>query len=456
MNKRGFASRTGYILSLAGFCIGIGNMWKFPYIVGANGGGAFLIVYVILAMFVGVPLFIVETTLGRTSQLSGIAGMRKLSGEKGGWFWSLGVGWLGVASVFLICCYFWTIMGWNVGYIWMVASGELYGIDNEAASQVFNSFSGSGSCVLCCILCAAIVWTVMNTGVKRGVEKLCTFAMPLLVILLLGLAVYANTLPGSHTGLMWYLTPDFKSVDFLQIFQAAAVQVFYSIGVGMCCGFVYGSYTGRDAAMVTDTAICGALNTLVATLAGLTIIPALFAFDIEPTSGPSLIFVTLPQMFSAMGNVTGRVFGSVFLIAVFLACITSIVGVIESLVANLVDEFGWKRKTALRITMLSTVGLSVIITLNQGTGLLSHFRAFGMDIFSIFDCVSSAFGLTIGTALMLAFVLFKWGFERFRREANLGSEGTIRIYSGMKWYYQAVLPVVLLFIIYCILNSYFG
>lgn len=453
--KRGFTNRIGYILTLAGFCIGIGNMWKFPYMVGANGGGVFLIIYVLLAMLVGVPLFIVETSLGRTSQQAGIAGMRKLSGGKKS-IWSLCIGWLGFVTVFMICCYFWTIIGWNIGYIGKLLKGSLFGLDVDTTAAVFTEFSGSWACVACVALCVALCWILMNTGAGKAVEKVCVFAMPMLIIMLLGLMVYSNTLPGSRAGLLWYLTPKLEGVNLIQTFQAAAVQVFYSIGVGMCCGFVYGSYIGKDANLIADTTICCILDTLVATLVGLVITPALFAFGIAPDSGPSLIFITLPQLFTAMGKTTGIIFGVIYLIAVFLACITSMVSVLESLIRNLMDLHQMTRKKAAAIIISITFALSVLVTLNQGTGVLSNLKILDMDLFSLLDCASAAFGLTIGAIFMWVFIMFKWGFAKFQKEANAGANGKIRIWNWMKWYYMIPLPLILFFIVYCILKSYFG
>lgn len=454
--KRGFGSRIGYIMTLAGFCIGISNMWKFPYLVGANGGGAFLLIYFICVILIGFPMFILEQQLGRSAQLSGIAGMRKLaSGRKGKGFWVFSCGWLGVITVGLIAFYFWTILGWNLGYIIKVADGSLYGLSTEATAQTFTDFSGSWGCVACSAVCAVLMWFMLNTDFKKGVEKLCTYALPALFILLIGLAIYSNTLPGSGKGLSWYLTPNFEGVDIFACIQAACVQVFFSVGIGMACAFVYGSYIAKDANLTGDASTAIVMDTCVAILSGLVCTPALFAFGIEPTAGPSLIFVSLPQLFTAMGNIPGRIFGFIFLVAVFLACITSMAAVQEAMVANFGDRFGWSRKKANTITILITFGFSVFVTLNQGNGVLSSLKILKMDFFSFFDMVGSAFGLTLGSLAMLAFVIFVMGFDRFRKEANLGAKGP-RIGKWMKWHYQLVLPLILLFVFYCVLRMYFG
>lgn len=448
---RGFGSRFGYIMSLAGFCIGISNMWKFPYIVGANGGGAFLIVYILCALLIGIPLFILEQQLGRSSQLSGIAGMRTLAG-KNKTLWSA-CGYAGVITLVLILFYFWTILGWNVGYIGKVLSGSLYGLDNDAVVQTFSDFSGSGICVLCSAACALLVWLILNTDIKKGIEKLCAVALPMLFVILVALSIYSATLPGAGEGLKWYLIPNFENFDFMATFQAAVVQVFFSVGIGMACAFVYGSYISKDSNLCLDSCIAVGLDTLAATLAGLALVPALFAFDIDPAAGPSLIFITLPQLFTAMGSTTGRIFGTVFLFAVFLACITSITAAIEAVVANLSDRLGWSRRKSNTLTVLVTFGGSIFVTLNQGTGVLSGIKLFGQDIFSILDTAASAFGLTITAFLQLLFVILCMGFSKFQQEANRGA-GAIHIGNWMKWHYTIVLPIMLCIVFICILRMY--
>lgn len=453
IKDRGFGSRIGYILSMAGFCIGVGNMWKFPYMVGANGGGAFLLCYIAMAIFVGIPLFLIEVQLGRSSQLSGISGMQKLTGKKGS-FWN-SIGWLGTVSGFIIGVYCLPLVGgWVLGYIFKIAGGSLRGMNNEQVIKAFADYSGSWNCVALTAVYAFFVWLIMNTGVKRGVEKLCKIAMPTLIVLLIGLAIYSNTLPGSRKGLLWYLTPDFSAITF-NVLQAAAVQVFFSIGIGMCCGFVYGSYIKKDANMVGDTAGVAMLDTFVAILSGLVITPALFAFNIEPTSGSSLIFITLPQMFNAMSPVAGTLFGVLFLIAIFLAGTTTVVGFFEAVQTNLMDTLGWGRKKADLVTTVAAFVFALPATLSVGTGALSEVRLFGYGIFDFYDVISSAFGLTIGAVLMLLFVLFKWRFENFRREANLGAGRRIYIWVPMSTYYKFILPLLLALVVYGIIAAYF-
>jgi len=296
---------------------------------------------------------------------------------------------------------------------------------------------------------------MVGTSVKARIEKLCTVALPTLIVLLIGLAIYSCNLPGAGKGIKWYILPDFSAVDFMDIFQAAVVQVFFSVGIGMAIAFVYGSYVSKDSNLCTDSLIAVAMDTTVAFLAGLVIMPALFSYGIAPTSGPGLIFISLPQLFNSMGPVAGRIFGCFFLFAVFLACITSMVAVLEGAVANLGERFKIPRQKANLIIVLITYGMSILVTLNQGTGVLSSFKIIGMDIFSFFDMIATAFGLTFSAVSELAFVVFVMGFATFQKEANMGA-GKIRVGNWMKGYYNVVLPIILIFVVICVFRMYFG
>ncbi|MBM6830274.1 sodium-dependent transporter [Anaerotignum lactatifermentans] len=457
VKQEGFSSKFAHIMTLAGFCIGISNMWKFPYMVGANGGGIFLLIYLVCAVLVGLPLFILEQQLGRSATLAGVPGMAKLSNKSK--FWTFGAGWLGLITVMLIACYFWTILGWNVGYIFKTASGALYGLgtDNAAVAAEFSSFSGSWGCVFAALLCAILAWFMLNTGFKQGVEKLCTYALPTLMVLLVGLAIYSNMLPGANAGLKWYLTPNFEGVDIPAAFQAAVVQVFFSVGVGMACAFVYGSYMSKKDNLMQDSCIAVCCDTFVAFMSGMVVTPALFAFGIEPSAGPGLIFISLPQIFNAMGNIPGRIFGTLYLIAVFLACLTSIVAVLEAGVANLGQRYGWSRRKTTTLVTFVTFGISVLVTRNMAPeGALSGMTFLGdFGLFDTLDCLASGFGLTFGALFMLLFVLFKYGFPRFMEEANWGAGDKLRLRPWMKWYYMIPLPIFLVATAICIIGMYF-
>ena len=449
-NKRGFASRLGFIMSRAAFSIGIGNLWKFPYVVGNNGGGAFLLIYLLMVVLVGVPGFLIEITLGRSSQLSPIAGMRRLEGKKKTPWIAIGI--VGCAAIFIIVSYATTIVGgWTLGYIIKVIDGSLSGLSAEEIANVFGGFSGNPKIMIYAAVEVLLLWVCLVSGVKKGVEKICSILLPLLFVIMIGLAVYSNVLPGAFSGLMWYLTPDFSAVTASSI-AAAATQVLFSIGIGMCCAYVYGSYITKSSNMVKSVALTAVLDTLVAVLAGLICVPALFAFGIEPTAGPSLIYITLPHLFNEMGSF-GNVFGALFMLCVFFAGFTSILGGSEALVAVLCDSGKMKRKAAATLVVVAQFLFGFLFTLSFGGGAVSKFRALGMGLFDFFDFISSAC-LCLGALLMVLYVVFRWGFDKFRDEANQGSCGVFRIRNWMKGYFCLVYPVVLVIVIYCIISGY--
>ena len=451
-NKRGFASRLGFIFSMAAFSIGIGNLWKFPYIVGNNGGGIFLLVYLATVLLVGIPAFLIELTLGRSSQLSPMLGMRRLENKKKtGWS---AIGWMGCLAIFIICSYATMIVGgWTGGYIGKMVTGSLRGLSSEELGAAFGSFCGSPVTLIFGALQALLLWFCLTGGIKKGVEKVCSFMLPTLMGILIVLAVYANTLPGAWEGLKWYITPDFSTVS-LNTISAAATQVFFSIGVGMCCGFVYGSYIDKDTNLAGSVLTTAVMDTFVAVLAGLVCVPALFAFNIEPTAGPSLIFITLPQLFNAMGS-WGIAFGLLFMVCVFFAGFTSILGGSEALVACICDsKKNCTRKKAATIICVAEFLLSIVFTLSFGSGWLSKIRLLGLGLFDFADFIATLC-MALGAIAMLAYVICRWKFKKFQQEANAGATGKVRVYNWMKVYIYYIFPVVLAFVFVCLMQMYF-
>lgn len=449
-NKRGFTSRIGFIMSMAAFCIGIGNLWKFPYVVGNNGGGAFLLVYLIMVVLLGIPAFLIEVTLGRSAQLAPLAGMRKLEGKKTPWS---AIGWLGAFAIFIIDSFAIMIVGgWGGGYIVKIFSGSMQGMSADEVAGVFGSFSGSTACMGFSVIAAVILWFCLTSGVKKGVEKVCSVLLPTLLIVMIVLAIYANTLPGASKGLLWYITPDFSKIN-LDVISAAATQVFFSIGVGMCCAFVYGSYLDKGTNLVKTLSLTAVLDTFVAVLAGLLIVPALFSYGIEPTSGPSLIFITLPHLFNEMGTF-GNIFGGLFMICVYFAGFTSILGGSEALVANLNDRLNWSRKKASTAVVIAEFLFSLVFTMSFGTGPVAQFKALGLGFFDFMDFLAEGLALTLGAILMTAYVLFRWGFKKFQEEANVGASGPFRIHGWMKPFFCIIMPIILILASYAIIRMY--
>ena len=451
MEKRGFSSTLGFLLSMAAFSIGIGNLWKFPYIVGANGGGAFLLVYIAIVILVGVPGFLIELTLGRTSGRSPIKGMEVLEGKKTGW--SV-IGVLGCFAIFTICSYATMIVGgWTCNYIVALLNGQLSTMDSAGIANFFGEIAGSNMTIIFSALEAVLLWLCLSSGLKKGVEKVCSVLLPTLFVILIVLCIYSNTLPGSIEGLKWYLTPNLANVSMTTI-SAAACQVFYSIGMGQAGAFVYGSYIDKKTNLTKSVALGATMDTCAAVLAGLVIVPALFAFGIEPTAGPSLIYITLPNLFNAMGGI-GTIFGLLFMICVFFAGFTSILGGSEGLVATICDKAeGFSRKKAAIIICVAEFLFSILFTLSFRGGFFAEFTAIGLGFFDFFDFLATN-AMAVGVFVMLGYVLYRWKFYRFQEEANAGATGKIRVYGWMKYYINYIYPLVMIFVFVCLLQMYF-
>ena len=450
-NNRGFTSQLGFLLSMAAFSIGIGNLWKFPYIVGNNGGGAFLLVYLLVVLLVGIPGFLIELTLGRTAGLSPLKGMEKLEGKKTGW--SV-IGVLGMFAIFTICSYATMIVGgWTGSYILNIITGSMRELDSAGIADLFGRTAGSNLTIFFSAVQAGLLWLCLISGVKKGVEKVCSILLPTLFAILLVLAVYANTLPGATEGLLWYLTPNLRAVSGNTV-SAAACQVFYSIGMGQCGAFVYGSYIDKKTNLTRSVVAGVTMDTFIAILAGLVLVPALFAFDIEPTAGPSLIYITLPNLFNAMGSF-GTVFGLLFMICVFFAGFTSILGGSEALVASVCDKTEKVgRKAAATVVCVAEFLFSIPFTLSFRGGFFAEFKALGLGFFDFFDFLATT-AMALGVFAMLLYVLFRWKFYRLQSEANEGATGKIRVYGWMKYYINYGYPVVLVIVFICLAKMYF-
>ena len=451
MEKRGFSSTLGFLLSMAAFSIGIGNLWKFPYIVGANGGGIFLLVYLLIVILAGIPGFLIELTLGRSSGLSPIRGMAKLEGKKTGW--SV-IGVLGCFAIFTICSYATMIVGgWTGNYILNIITGSMRDLDSAGIANLFGATAGSNMTILFSALQALLLWFCLISGVKKGVEKVCTILLPTLFVILLVLAVYSNTLPGAMDGLKWYLTPNLENFSMNTV-SAAACQVFYSIGMGQCGAFVYGSYIDKKTNLTKSVAVGAAMDTFIAVLASLVIVPALFSFGIEPAAGPSLIYITLPNLFNAMGSF-GTAFGLLFMVCVFFAGFTSILGGSEALVATICDsKEGFDRKIAATIICVAEFLFSILFIFSFRGGFFAEVQIIGLGFFDFFDFLATT-AMGLGVAAMLIYVLARWKFYKFQSEANAGATGKIRVYGWMKAYINYVYPVVLIVVFVCLIQMYF-
>ena len=431
-----WSSRIGFILATAGFSIGLGNIWRFPYLAGENGGGAFLLVYVAFAIMIGIPLMTAEVGLGRKTQLTPIAGMARLTGSKTS-PWNL-VGWFGITAATLITAYYIMIIAWVTAYfVMLVGGGGELGHTPEETRAAFDAFIATPGPVLgYAFLVTLLVAYVVSRGVTKGIERYAKFLMPLLVVLLVALAIRALTLPGAAAGVVWYLTPNFSALTGTSVL-AALGQAFFSIGIGMAGGFVMGSYLNRrDTDVPGNTALVVAFDTGVAVVAGLVLFPALFAFGMDPDQGAGLLFITMTSLFQQMPG--GMVFGAAFFFLMLVAGFTSQVAIFESLVATVVDSLGMTRKRAVVLCAAGGFLLGVPVILSQGPW--SHIHIFGMSFFDFANTVSSNYLLGAGGLLLSLYVVSKWGWSRFREETNQGA-GRVKVTAAWGPLIRFVIPV---------------
>jgi NSS family neurotransmitter:Na+ symporter len=428
-------------MATAGFAIGLGNIWRFPYLTGTNGGGAFLLGYVLFSILIGIPLLSAEISMGRKAQLTPLAAMTSLTGSA--WSpWNL-IAWLGMAAAVLIQSYYLMLIGWIIGYFRMIVTGQLATVPPDRLGATYETFIGTpGPVIVYTMLVIVLLALIARRGLRRGLERVGIYAMPVLFVLLLLLAIRSLTFPGSWKGLVWYLTPDFSAINGRILLEALG-QAFYSIGIGMATAFGLGSYLHReDSDVPGNAALVVACDTFVAFLAGLVIFPALFAFGLEPDTGPGLLFVTMTNMFARMP--AGSVFGGAFFFLLILAAITSAAALFEVLTTMLTDLTRLRRRTAtwLLAGMFGLLSTPVILSLAPGSSL----RVLGMNLFDFADAASGRYLLPLGGLMLALYVAFVWGFDRFRDETNVGA-GRVRVTAAWRPMMVFFIPVAVAFVL---------
>lgn len=436
-----WGSQLGFILAAIGFSVGLGNIWRFPYLTGQNGGGAFLVVYLALALVIGIPLFTAEISLGRKVRKTPLTGLRELVGRRIQW---RAIGWLGIGAAFLILSYYQLIMGWIAAYLARSFGPGFGDADPAALAAAFDAFTARPGPVLAYTAAAMILLgLIVGRGLQAGVERAARILIPVLFFVLVALSVFSLTLDGAGAGLAWYLMPDFSALD-AGVVLAALGQVFYSIGVGMAGAFVYGSYLDPEHSDVPGSATrIVAFDTLAAILAGLVIFPALFAFGLEPDSGPGLLFVSMSALFARLP--AGDLVAGLFFFLVLIAGATSGLALLETLTSTAMESRGWSRRRAVWAVLGSLYVVGVAIAL--GFGPWRDVSLFGRGLFDLADYVSGNVFLTVGGLLLSLYVAGSWGFERFRDETNRGA-GRVRVTAAwgpvMRWLAPLAVGLVVL------------
>ncbi|MDZ7373264.1 MAG: sodium-dependent transporter [candidate division KSB1 bacterium] len=425
--KRGtWGSRIGFLLAAAGSAVGLGNIWRFPYVTGENGGAIFVLIYAGFVLLFGIPVMIAELSIGRHTQRNAIGAFKALAP---GSSWKL-VGVLGVATGVGILSFYSVVAGWTVGYLAQALVRGFGGFTSASQSEVaFLRMIGNPwiACLLLAFFIGATMYVVAG-GVAEGIEKWSKILMPALFCILVLLALYALTLDGASRGLQFYLRPDLSKVR-AATFAKALGQALFSLSLGMGAMITYGSYLPSRENLPVSAAYVALFDTLVAFLAGLVIFPTLFSMGMDPAGGPGLVFVVLPTIFGRM--FLGRLFGVLFFVLLGLAALTSTISLLEVAVAYLVDEKAWPRQRAVLVTGLVSFVLGIPSALSQGAvPALSSLPWLRIGFLDLMNALFGNYALTIGSLLIALFVGYRWGTHKAL--AEIGREAT-RFRYGALW-----------------------
>ncbi len=437
--------KIGFILAAAGSAIGLGNIWKFPYLAGENGGGAFVLVYLICVLVLGLPIMIAEIVIGRHTEKDPVGAFKIIA--EGSKRWEL-VGYLGVATGFLILTYYCTVGGWTIGYVVKSVTGAIMQMgDTKTAESAFAEFvQNPYSMVFYHFLFMGLTMLIVIGGVKKGIEKWNKILLPMLFIILIVLIVKSNTMEGSSKGLLFYLKPDFSKLTVKGVIEAMG-QCFFSLSLGMGAMITYGSYLRRGEKILNSAFQIVTLDTLAAFLAGLAIFPAVFAMGMTPDKGPGLTFNILPVVFAKMDF--GAVFSTLFFLLLLIAAITSNISLLEVVVAYITDEKGWSRKKT--VLIFGTIIFLLGIPASLSFGVLKDLKIFfGANYFDFMDTLTTTYMLPIGGLLIALCLGWKYGLSKTMHELDTDTK---RLYLKEIWAVtiKYVSPVILLVII-----VYFG
>jgi len=432
-----WSSRLIFIITTSAFAVGLGNIWRFPYIAGEGGGGAFLLIYLALAALIGMPILLIEMALGRMSRSTPVVGFGKLSNRSA---WNA-AGWLGVAACTLILCYYVMIMAWIVIYGTRSLSSTMEDVSPELLATQFDVTASSHLLVIVVIvgimMAAALV---VSRGLQAGLERYSKWMMIALIILILGLAVWAATLNGAGAGYRWYLLPDFSRVD-LNVVLSALGQLFFSLGVAMAVAFVFGSYTSKNENLISSTAWIVFIDTLFAFLAGMMIFPAIFTYSLAPDSGPNLIFVTMTAVFAKLSH--GQFLGATFFLLMFLAGFTSLITCMQGIKACIAEKLNIKANSALAI-------ITAIITLGSIPVVFSYtedpFTIFGFTMFELFDDLTSKVMLPLGGLCLVLFGGYVVGYQKLKAHITVGAE-RVRIGNYWSFIIKIAIPTAMIIIL---------
>lgn len=440
-----FKSRIGFLLLSAGCAIGIGNVWRFPYVVGQNGGGIFVFFYLIFLLLIGVPILSMEFSVGRASAKSPVKAYQAL--EKPGQKWHLH-GYVGLLGNFCLMIYYTTVSGWMLNYFYKFLTGGFTGVKTTQVANVFqNVLSSPSQNVFWMVLVVIIGMLVCSMGLQNGVERITKVMMVGLLGLIVVLAVHGLTLDNAMEGVKFYLYPDFnkiKHIGLLNVIVAAMNQSFFTLSIGIGSMAIFGSYLKKDKTLLGEAVNVAVLDTFVAIVAGLIIFPACFSFGVNPDSGPSLIFITLPNVFLSMTG--GRIWGALFFLFMAFASLSTVIAVFENIIACTMELWNFTRKKSVIINLILITVCSLPCAL--GFNVLSFLQPLGSGstILDLEDFVVSNLLLPLGSLVYLLFCTSRlgWGFKNYQTEANMGDGAKIQ--NWMQGYLTIILPIAVIFV----------
>lgn len=445
MERESFKSRLGFILVSAGCAIGIGNVWRFPYVAGENGGGLFVLLYLVFLVLMGIPVLTMELAVGRASRKSAVLGYKKLEKPKSKWHIH---GWFCMFGCYLLMMYYTTVSGWMTSYFYKFATGTFErGMTSEQVSGVFSQLQSNPiEMVIWMAIITILGFLVCSRGIQKGIEKVSKVMMIALLVLILALAVNSILLSGAGEGLKFYLVPDFEKVSEIgigNIVSAAMNQSFFTLSLGIAAMEIFGSYMSKDNTLLGESVKICALDTFVAIMAGLIIFPACFSYGVEPDQGPALIFITLPNVFVNMAG--GRIWGTLFFLFMTFACFSTIIAVFENIISFCIDMFKISRTKSVIIN--AVIILIASLPCVFGFNIWSGFELFGQNVLGMEDFLVSNILLPVGSLIYLLFCVtkFGWGFDNYLTECNTGKG--MKFARFLKPYFQFVLPILVLIVL---------
>lgn len=441
--RESFSSRLGFILISAGCAIGLGNVWRFPYITGKYGGAAFVLIYLVCLFVLGLPIMAMEFSVGRASRKSVASSFREL--EPKGTKWHI-YSYFAMAGNYILMMFYTTICGWMIAYFFRMAKGDFVGATTEKVSQIFQNLTASPTEMLFWLIISVIIgFGVCSLGLQNGVEKITKIMMSCLLGVMLILVVRAVTLTGAGEGLKFYLMPDFakmKEAGISNVVMAAMGQAFFTLSIGIGSMAIFGSYIDKDRSLMGESASILVLDTSVALMSGLIIFPACFAFGVNPGEGPSLVFVTLPNIFNEMAG--GRIWGTLFFVFMSFAALSTVIAVFENIISFAMDLWNWTRKKAVLVNIVAVTILSIPCVL--GFNVWSDVSILGFGIMDFEDFMVSNNLLPLGSLVYLFFCVSKygWGWDNFMAEVNQGKG--MKFPKWIRIYVTYILPLIVLFI----------